>query len=536
MGRQTSIASTGDERGSMLLCVSMLALAAGCNGATASTAPPSASAAPVTALAEAAMPSATVSVAPASAPSASAAPQVPEGARIYSRTRFTWIHSAPGETGWIGYLSMGGSAPLKGGSAATARAAPGAGGCDAWYAIEPRGFVCAGSSATLDANDLVVQALQKDGPDLTSPWPYHYGEATTFAPRYKKPPSASEQRSTEEALDKHLERAAAARALGPDAGSDDKVLGGVDLAPAGVPFPEAIFDVGPTVRQNRRSVFPGSTVAYTRAFDGDGGRTFLSTWDHAFVPKDKVRPFPRREFHGVELNDQVALPLAFFRKSARPQYRKAADGSLTATGETWPRLAWVALTGDEVLDGGKRYLATRDRGIFVRADDATVVERSKTQPFFGPKGEARRSWLDISVLGGWLVAYEDATPVFATLISPGRGGIPYPGIDPLKTASTPVGTFRVDGKFKTATMVSSTDDNLVHSEVQYVQNFHGPHALHGAYWHDSWGEPKSGGCINLSPLDSQRMFDWTDPKVPPGWHGIRSVKEFGAATTVVVHR
>ena len=57
-----------------------------------------------------------------------------------------------------------------------------------------------------------------------------------------------------------------------------------------------------------------------------------------------------------------------------------------------------------------------------------------------------------------------------------------------------------------STMVSSTNDLLVHTEVQYVQNFHGPHALHAAYWHDDWGEKKSGGCINLSPRDAQRLF------------------------------
>jgi hypothetical protein len=430
---------------------------------------------------------------------------------------------------------MGGSAPLQGGSTETARAAPGAGGCDAWYAIEPRGYVCAGPSATLDPNDPVVLALQKDAPDVTSPWPYQYGEATTFIPRYKTPPPASEQRSSEEALDKHLDKVRRARAEGADAiPASDKVLHGVDLTPAGVPFPE-LYDVGPTVRENRRATFPGSTVAWTRAFDGDE-RTFLLTWDHALVPKDKVRPYPRSTFHGVELGDEVALPIAFFRKMPRPKYAKGADGALAATGETWPRLAWVALTGEETTQGGKKYLATRD-GLYVSADDATVVEKAKTPPFLGPKRDGeRRSWLDVSVLGGWLVAYEDTTPVFATLVSPGRGGIPYEGIDPLKTASTPTGTFRVDGKFETATMVSSTDENLVHSEVQYVQNFHGPHALHGAYWHDAWGEPKSGGCVNLSPLDAQRMFDWTDPKVPEGWHGIRSVKEFGPATTVVVHR
>jgi hypothetical protein len=144
--------------------------------------------------------------------------------------------------------------------------------------------------------------------------------------------------------------------------------------------------------------------------------------------------------------------------------------------------------------------------------------------------------VDISVLNGTLVAYVGLRPVYATLISPGRGGLPYEGIDPVKTASTPTGIFRVDGKFRTATMVSSTDENLVHSEVNWVMNFHGPHALHGAYWHDGWGEPKSGGCVNLSALDAKWVFDWTDPPIPEGWHGLRAVAVFGPSTIVRVHR
>jgi hypothetical protein len=85
-------------------------------------------------------------------------------------------------------------------------------------------------------------------------------------------------------------------------------------------------------------------------------------------------------------------------------------------------------------------------------------------------------------------------------------------------------------------MVSSSNDLIVHTEVQYVQNFHGPHALHGAYWHDLWGEPKSGGCINLAPIDAKRVFEWTEPELPKDWYGMRSVADVGAVTAVWVHR
>src|SRR6185369_3542380 len=103
------------------------------------------------------------------------------------------------------------------------------------------------------------------------------------------------------------------------------------------------------------------------------------------------------------------------------------------------------------------------------------------------------------------------------LISPGRGLLPKNGIPETETAATPLGNFRIDGKFLTATMVSSFNEKILHSEVQFVQNFHGPHSLHAAYWHDAWGEPKSGGCVNLSAMDAKWLFAWSEPELPEGW-------------------
>jgi lipoprotein-anchoring transpeptidase ErfK/SrfK len=120
------------------------------------------------------------------------------------------------------------------------------------------------------------------------------------------------------------------------------------------------------------------------------------------------------------------------------------------------------------------------------------------------------------------------------MISPGRGGAPIPGREPIETASTPTGTFKITGKFATATMVAPHD--LVHSDVPWTQNFSGPHALHGAYWHDSWGNPKSAGCVNVSPIDGKWLYEWTEPVVPDGWHGLRWQPRQEPATTFIVHR
>jgi hypothetical protein len=70
-------------------------------------------------------------------------------------------------------------------------------------------------------------------------------------------------------------------------------------------------------------------------------------------------------------------------------------------------------------------------------------------------------------------------------------------------------------------------------EVPYVMYFDKEgYALHGAYWHDRFGMPKSHGCINLAPEDARRIFHWTLPALPAGWHGVLSPLH---GTVVFVH-
>jgi lipoprotein-anchoring transpeptidase ErfK/SrfK len=56
--------------------------------------------------------------------------------------------------------------------------------------------------------------------------------------------------------------------------------------------------------------------------------------------------------------------------------------------------------------------------------------------------------------------------------------------------------------------------------VPYIQYFQDGYALHAAYWHDQFGQPKSHGCINLAPLDARWLFFFTKPDLPLGWHGV----------------
>jgi hypothetical protein len=455
-----------------------------------------------------------------------------EPARVYAKTRFVWIREEPSwGSQWIGYLWAGGSVALASPKPVYAR------GCSTWYRIVPRGYVCVdGERATLDPDDAGFRTVRERAGDYESPSPHRYAESLG-AERYTELPEAQLQAAREPGLSAHLDRVRAAR----QEGRVHPLLSGVDLTPA--PLDAVVFSSLPVdVQVQRHTLKRRSAIAYLSEHQHEG-RSFLLTADLAWVPKDRVRPYPPVTFRGVHLDGSVRLPIALFRGQDRAAYRRGTSGALEPAGERFRRLDWVPLTGNAVTAEGGRFLETAREGLWVRDTDAVVPAPSAATPWgartLEPDASAERppgraTWVEVSIHGGWLIAYEGTYPVFTTLISPGIGGAVRPGRDPLESSASPTGHYRVTGKFVTATMDAPTE--LVHAEVPWVQNFFGPYALHGAYWHDAWGERKSGGCINLSPVDGKWLFEWTEPRVPPGWHGVRWEPSRSDSTAVWLHR
>jgi lipoprotein-anchoring transpeptidase ErfK/SrfK len=71
-------------------------------------------------------------------------------------------------------------------------------------------------------------------------------------------------------------------------------------------------------------------------------------------------------------------------------------------------------------------------------------------------------------------------------------------------------------------------------DVPYVQYFETGYALHAAYWHDGFGEPRSHGCINLPEIDAAWLFAWTGPEVPAEWHGMLA-RPLSTGTALWIH-
>jgi hypothetical protein len=458
--------------------------------------------------------------------------------RLYSLRRHVWIREQPSTSApWIGYLGLGGSVPTRGAPV------PGA-GCRAFQPIEPRGFVCLDDKATLDLDAAARRAVAHLAPRTGEAFLHDYGEARQ-APRYDFIPTPAQQRSREFGLDRHLRLVADIRDRRAPSVLPPLLLG-VDVQAAGKQAPSWLADL-PNVHEYRVTAAAGSTVSFVDSFDAEG-RTWLITGDGALIPKDKVAPFPRSSFHGVELDRGVVLPIAFARERARP-LRVLHDNAVVPAGQSVERLAWIGLTGKQITVQGRRYLETREPPWLIDPDDFVVVRPSPVTPWGDsvdaphaaserrwpmiasppPRGP-RATWIEASVHEGWLIAYEGTRPVYATLAASGRGE-PLGSTGFVQT-STATGVFSIQGKYWTETMDIGA---AVHFDVPYTMPYHNSYAIHAAYWHDRWGEKVSLGCLNLSPLDARWLFLWAEPRIPEGWHGMTTRGSGGGATVVIVH-
>jgi hypothetical protein len=431
---------------------------------------------------------------------------------LAATTSETYVYSSPsyGSTK-IGYL--------RGGAIVRRSAKPVAYGfCkQGWYQIAPEGYVCVGKRATLDVTDALVQAGSRR-PDRLAVLPYAYGMSLfPTPPFYTKVPSPTDQRRVELELGKR-------QGAIPAAGWDDVTYTAIpNMLTGGQPsLTWAGTRHSPGSTHSGRAM-PKSGFAFLSFFESEG-RRFGLTVDLDVVPLDRMRRVEPSTFRGINLDSETTLPVAF----VLTKYAKLLKGE-PGKGFTPERdLAYreaVPITGKSISISGVRYLETRS-GNWLRDESLTRVNAMKNTPGWATPG---RTWIDVSILKQTLIAYEGTTPVYVTLVSTGADGLG----DPKDTHSTVRGQFLIHTKHVTATMSGDElGDEFDLRDVPYVQYFREGYALHAAYWHDSFGKPRSHGCINVSPADARWLFHWTDPPVPPAWHGAMSLRN---GTLVYVH-
>jgi hypothetical protein len=472
-------------------------------------------------------------VAATAAPASGAAPsgEVDDGSpRITSIAYRTWIWPTPAADGdYLGYIRVGSRVKLRQPEPVKGQNCP-----KGFYAIEPMGYVCADRTVTTERVSDFITANALTNPD-PGPHPYRFA-ISNGAPMYTRIPTPAEQRRHEAKFGKVGEYPP----LPPFSKGHEHLATSQPIAPVD-PVPEFLSggrDAYGNVPLSlyRRALPHGSMVSFTKAFDVDG-RTFLLSADLTLVPADRVRLFERSSFKGTELGKGVSLPIAWMRERARPKYRFDGEEPVK-TGAMFAVRSFVELSGDERTHGEEKYLGVEgESGVFVAASDATVAADYAQYPFGVKEGER---WIIVSIMEGTLLAYEGLTPVYATLASPGLGGVPRKGGNLVKDSTTPLGTYRITFKDRASTMAPEygEDRRFWIADVPFTQYFRAPFALHVAYWHERFGELMSGGCVNVSPIDGEWLFGWTDPQVPEGWQGAMGagLSITGKSTPVVVRR
>ena len=109
-----------------------------------------------------------------------------------------------------------------------------------------------------------------------------------------------------------------------------------------------------------------------------------------------------------------------------------------------------------------------------------------------------------------LVAYEQDRPVFFSRTATG-------GTFSTGTYTTPTGFFQTIHKRPSRHMaagdIASNGYDLPGVPwISYITP--SGIAIHGTYWHNNFGRPRSHGCINLSSQASKWIYRWTNPTVP----------------------
>lgn len=452
----------------------------------------------------------------------------------------------------VGYLRIG-ARPARSVDVVSTEDCP-----EGWYALRPLGFVCAGDRATTDLEQPLARAIHAN-PDRSKPLPYRYAFVRAIAPNYLRVPSKSEQFERELRLERHLRnwKKLTSEWDKLDLGANEVILDnrgmgtsrfipgaepldmsrrfggdGSDEVPWWLESGKRLIPNISSFKAPHRAVMAGrikrhAGVALIDSFvSGEWAqqRRFAVSVDGRLIPTDKLKAGAGSGFHGTEIREH-GLPVAFVHK-AGASWWSYAKGDLKR-GE---RLRWrqtVPLTGKVKYIRGVKMVQARS-GDWLRSSDLKTAKKPRELPWFASK---QRRWIQVSLTSQTMVLWEGSRPVYATLVSTGRDGMG----DPKTTMSTPQGTFRVYQKHVTATMDSDVAENEFElRDVPWVMYFKGGYALHGAYWHDDFGRPRSHGCINLSPIDARYTFQWSAPDVPDQWHGSWSGETFGKGTIIHV--
>ena len=108
-------------------------------------------------------------------------------------------------------------------------------------------------------------------------------------------------------------------------------------------------------------------------------------------------------------------------------------------------------------------------------------------------------WIEVDLSDQKLYMKEGDTTGGAFLVSTGKW---YP---------TPTGEWRIWTKLRYTRMKGGSKALGTFYDlpnVPYTMYYYQGYGIHGAYWHNDFGRPRSHGCVNMRPEEAGVVFNW----------------------------
>ncbi len=140
-------------------------------------------------------------------------------------------------------------------------------------------------------------------------------------------------------------------------------------------------------------------------------------------------------------------------------------------------------------------------GPYVPAAHIRRIDPSELTPL--SPGASKR--VEVDLKAQTITAYENDVPVLTSLVASGYGA-----------NRTPTGTHHVLFKCPASRMTGGEGSGYYDLPGVPFPSYFTPQAaaIHGAYWHNDFGHPRSHGCLNVPAPVARWFWRWTEPSAP----------------------
>ena len=171
---------------------------------------------------------------------------------------------------------------------------------------------------------------------------------------------------------------------------------------------------------------------------------------------------------------------------------------------------WVTAIKTNPTDGSVWYQILDNHlheYFYLAAEHVRLVPDVELSPLSTDVPDALKT-IYVDLKSQYVMAFEDERLVLRTRCASGAG-----------RSKTPTGKFDTYHKGPSIHMTNEGDpkkDLYILPGVPWCSFFTGTGiALHGTYWHNDFGDPRSHGCVNLPNSAAKFLYRWTSPTVPP---------------------